>query len=67
MGILKLLKFLIHLIQGKSLTSKTYTYNPVWFEDFSRFLDAIGLTVATVFTPSRMRPGRYYVSMSISL
>lgn len=63
----KLFAFLLPLIQGKKLTSRTYTYNPVWFEDFSRFLDAIGLTVATVFTPSQMRPGRYYVSMSISL
>lgn len=64
---IKLLLTLITLIQGKKLTSKTYTYNPVWFEDFSRFLSAIGLTVATVFTPSQMRPGRYYVSISISL
>jgi hypothetical protein len=66
-NILKILATLLALIQGKRLTSKTYTYNPVWFEDFSRFLDAVGLTVATVFTPSQMRPGRYYVTLSVSL
>jgi len=64
---LKILTTILTLIQGKKLTSKTYTYNPVWFEDFSRFLDTVGFTVAAVFTPSQMRPGRYYVTLSISL
>jgi len=64
---LKIVATLFTLIQGKKLISKTYTYNPVWFEDFSRFLDTIGFTVAAVFTPSAMRPGRYYVTFSVSL
>lgn len=65
--LLKLILTLFTLIQGKKLTSRSYTYNPVWFEDLSRFLDSVGLTVVTILTPSHMRPGRYYVKVSVSL